>query len=264
MFSKVITFVINPIKYINYNLNKIWNNEYGKSKNTKIYLKDKGIIMISKYIKFNFIYKGNHKLDSEFKLKKGNKYFIDLENEIRILKFNNRIKNNIILFKSNNNNIHIISIINLFGINNEKDIFSKQIIENNIFYQNNTFKYEKLIKISYTKNYAFIDSDTNEIKRINTRNNLSNKYISNKSTDLFIRNNFQFNVYFDKIISNNFLFNFIVIFNNFLQIIFSNHKYIQKLKSSFNKYLDKLIYLIFNCHGTSRRKKRNKKKYIYI
>ena len=61
MFSKIITMVINPIKYINYNLNKICNNEYGKSKNTKIYLKDKGIIMISEYIKFNFIYKENHK-----------------------------------------------------------------------------------------------------------------------------------------------------------------------------------------------------------
>ena len=177
IFSKVITIVINSIKYINYKLNKICNNEYGKSKNTKIYLKDKGIIMISKYIKFNFIYKGNHKLDPECKLKKENMDFIDLENEIKILKFNNRIKNNIILFKSNNNNIHIISIINLFGINNEKDIFSKQIIENQIFYQNNTFKYEKLIKISFIRKYAFIDSDTNEIKiaRINTRNNLSNK-----------------------------------------------------------------------------------------
>ena len=72
MFSKVITMVINPIKYIKYKLNKICNNEYGKRKNTKIYLKDKGIIMISEYIKFNFIYKGNHKLDSEFKLKKEN------------------------------------------------------------------------------------------------------------------------------------------------------------------------------------------------
>ena len=51
IFSKIITFVINPIKYINYKLNKICNNEYGKSKNTKIYLKDKGIIMISEYIK---------------------------------------------------------------------------------------------------------------------------------------------------------------------------------------------------------------------
>jgi len=115
--------------------------------------------------------------------------FIDLENEIKILKFNNRIKYNIILFKSNNNNIHIISVINFFGINNEKDIFSKLIIENLIFYQNNTFKYEKLIKIIFTRKYAFIDSDTNEIKipKTNTRNNLSNKYISNKSTNLFIR-----------------------------------------------------------------------------
>jgi surface protein len=258
--------VINPIKYINYNLNKICNNEYGKNKNTKIYLKDKGIIMISKYIKFNFIYKGNHKLDSEFKLKKENIDFIDLENEIKILKFNNRIKNNIILFKSNNNNIHIISIINLFGINTEKDIFSKQIIENQIFYQNNTFKYEKLIKITFTRKYAFIDSDTNEIKipKINTRINLSNKYLSKINTNLFIRNNFKFKLYFDKIISYNLLFNFIVIFNNFLQIIFSNHKYIQKLKSSFNKYLDKLIYLIFNCQDNSWRKKRNNMKIIYI
>ena len=79
IFSKIITCVINPIKYINYKLNKICNNEYGKSKNTKIYLKDKGIIMISKYIKFNFIYKGNHKLESEFKLKKENMDFIDFD-----------------------------------------------------------------------------------------------------------------------------------------------------------------------------------------
>ena len=62
IFSKIITFVINPIKYINYKLNKICNNEYGKIKNTKIYLKDKGIVVISECVKFNFIYKGNHKL----------------------------------------------------------------------------------------------------------------------------------------------------------------------------------------------------------
>ena len=70
----------------------------------------------------------------------------------------------------------------------KKKLTLKKIIENQIFYQNNTFKYEKLIKISFIRKYAFIDSDTNEIKipKINQRNNLSNKHVSNKSTNLFI------------------------------------------------------------------------------